>query len=118
MGGVNVRVPIINALGKRKPGERVTRAELVRETGFTEKQVRAAMRNIMIEKQVPLTLVYQGNVWEIDQPASAPVTAATQATPADEFHARIVERAGGHLVVEDNDGWLYIVKRLGISEAG
>lgn len=103
MGGFPVKPRVIEMLEARFVGKRVTRADLHRISGFTEEQLRAAMRSLAEEPGSGVTVVARGNIWDYK-------VGQTPTEPVDTLYETVGTSAGGDVIVRgDVTGKLYKV---------
>lgn len=109
MGGASTRPQVLAHLNTLPSGTVINRKEIGHATGLDEIQVRAAMYSLIKAGTPGIATIMQGKVWRWEggnQPAPDP----------NAFTGTVIERAGGHVIVRDGEGYLYLVKRIGLAE--
>jgi hypothetical protein len=109
MGGVSTTPKVLTYLSTLAPGAIFDLGQVVEGTGLERQQAQAAIYLIMKRETWPLEVLQRGHTWR--NTATAP-----EESDPDAFAGTVVDRAGGHLIIRDDEGYLYLVKRIGLAE--
>jgi hypothetical protein len=111
MGGHSTTPRVLAVAAQRPAGTLISRLDIMQETGLTGEQVSAVMYRAAKRDDPPVEVVERGYVWRVlGAPTPEP------APNPDAFTGTVVDRAGGHLIIRDGEGYLYLVKRIGLAE--
>jgi hypothetical protein len=112
MGGQSTTPKVLSFVAQHySPGDLVARDTIAEGTGLTGEQVAAVMYRAALREDPPIRVEERGYVWRV---LGAPEP-EEQGDP-DAFVGTVVDRAGGHLIIRDQEGYLYLVKRIGLAE--
>jgi hypothetical protein len=112
VGGQSTTPRVLSAVARYPAGSLVTRDALMADTGLHAAQVMAVMYRAAKRADPPIEIVERGHVWRV---LARPDDHSSEPDP-DAFSGKVVDRAGGHLIVRDDEGYLYLVKRIGLAE--
>lgn len=100
--------PIMNYL-LQHPDSTQTRSAVAKATGLSDTQVRGGMYQIARKQLLPLETISNGKLWRMGHPGNADTAETDDGT----ITFTLVENVGGHLIISDADGGLYLAKRIG-----
>lgn len=104
---------LVAHLATVEAGQTVSVEHLSKVLSLTESQVATGMYRLMRDDRLPVAAMVKGKLWR----RLADNTPAPESLKDDSrFHADVVEKAGGHLILRDQEGYLYLAKRIGLAE--
>ena len=113
-GAKEVTTSVINAISFVEPGRTFSVEWLMERTGKGLTQVQGSMFGLLGREEFgnAITVIQRGRLWRLD---SRPGEALKKAASQDDnlLLLEVVEKAGPHIIVKDENGQLYLLKKIG-----